>query len=134
VTGLPKALRDSGRQTMDCLGSSHVVPQQDNATVLWKHFLRVGACTCDIMLYSACAGNVGQQCGTKQSSDCATVGDHFLQQVFIARCWVIMTWYMMRQWNICRKGLFSESAWSARRQCQSTDQAESSQSECNRGV
>jgi hypothetical protein len=37
VTDLLKALRNSG----------HVVPQQDDATVLWKRFLRVGACTCN---------------------------------------------------------------------------------------
>jgi hypothetical protein len=60
VTDLLKALCNSG----------HVVPQQDNATVLWKRFLRVGACTGDVMIYSACAGDV--------SSDCATVGDRFL--------------------------------------------------------
>jgi hypothetical protein len=34
VTDLLKALRNSG----------HAVPQQDDATVLWKNFLRVGAC------------------------------------------------------------------------------------------
>jgi hypothetical protein len=50
VTDLLKALRNSG----------HAVPQQDNATVLWKNFLRVGACMGDV------------------SSDCATVGDRFL--------------------------------------------------------
>jgi hypothetical protein len=50
VTDLLKALRNSG----------HAVPQQDNATVLWKNFLPVGACTGDV------------------SSDCATVGDRFL--------------------------------------------------------
>jgi hypothetical protein len=61
VTDLLKALRDSGRRTVDCLGSGHVVPQQDDATVLWKHFLRVRACTCDVMLYSACTGDVRQQ-------------------------------------------------------------------------
>jgi hypothetical protein len=44
--------------------------QQDDATVLWKCFLRVGACTGDVMIYGACAGDV--------SSDCATVGDRFL--------------------------------------------------------
>jgi hypothetical protein len=37
VMDLLKALRDSGV----------VVPQQDDATVLWKCFLCVGACTCD---------------------------------------------------------------------------------------
>jgi hypothetical protein len=51
VTDLLKALRNSG----------HVVPQQDDATVLWKNFLRVGACTYDVMLYGACAGDVRQQ-------------------------------------------------------------------------
>jgi hypothetical protein len=51
VTDLLKALQDSG----------DVVPQQDDATVLWKRFLRVGACTCDVMLYGACAGDVRQQ-------------------------------------------------------------------------
>jgi hypothetical protein len=45
VTDLLKALLDSGRQTVDCLGSGHVVPQQDDATVLWSRFLRVSACT-----------------------------------------------------------------------------------------
>jgi hypothetical protein len=60
VTDLLKALRNSG----------HVVPQQDDATVLWKSFLRVGACTYDVILYGACAGDV--------CSDCATVGDRFL--------------------------------------------------------
>jgi hypothetical protein len=35
VMDLLKALLDSGRQTVDCLGSDHVVPQQDDATVLW---------------------------------------------------------------------------------------------------
>jgi hypothetical protein len=59
VTDLLKALRNSG----------HAVAQQDDATVLWKSFLRVGACTCDVMLDSACAGDV--------CSDCATVGDRF---------------------------------------------------------
>jgi hypothetical protein len=61
VTDLLKALRNSG----------HAVPQQDDATVLWKNFLRVGACTGDVMIYGACAGDVS-------SSDCATVGDRFL--------------------------------------------------------
>jgi hypothetical protein len=51
VTDLLKALRNSG----------HAVPQQDDATVLWKRFLRVCACTCDVMLYGACAGDVRQQ-------------------------------------------------------------------------
>jgi hypothetical protein len=60
VTDLLKALRNSG----------HVVPQQDDATVLWKHFLRVGACTCDIKIYGARVSDV--------CSDCATVGDRFL--------------------------------------------------------
>jgi hypothetical protein len=41
--------------------SGNVVPQQDNATVLWKRLLRIGACTCDVMLYGACAGDVRQQ-------------------------------------------------------------------------
>jgi hypothetical protein len=50
VTDLLKALRNGG----------HAVPQQDDATVLWKNFLRVGACTCDVMLYGACAGDVRQ--------------------------------------------------------------------------
>jgi hypothetical protein len=60
VTDLLKALRNSG----------HAAPQQDDATVLWKNLLRVGACTGDVMIYGACAGDV--------SSDCATVGDRFL--------------------------------------------------------
>jgi hypothetical protein len=51
VTDLLKALQNSG----------HVVPQQDDATVLWKRFLLVGACTCDVMLYGACAGDVRQE-------------------------------------------------------------------------
>jgi hypothetical protein len=55
-----KALRNSG----------HAVPQQDDATVLWKNVLRVGACTGDVMIYGACAGDV--------SSDRATVGDRSL--------------------------------------------------------
>jgi hypothetical protein len=50
VTDLLKALRKSG----------HAVPQQDDATVLWKNFLCVGASAGDV------------------SSDCATVGDRFL--------------------------------------------------------
>jgi hypothetical protein len=50
VTDLLKALRNSG----------HAVPQQDDATVLWKNFLRVGVCAGDV------------------SSDCATVGDRLL--------------------------------------------------------
>jgi hypothetical protein len=61
VTDLLKALRDSGRQAADCLGSGDVVLQHDDATVLWKRFLRVDACTCDVMLYGACAGDVRQQ-------------------------------------------------------------------------
>jgi hypothetical protein len=48
VTDLLKALRNSG----------HAVPQQDDATVLWKTILRVGACTGDVMVYGACAGDV----------------------------------------------------------------------------
>jgi hypothetical protein len=48
VTNLLKALRNSG----------HVVPQQDDATIQWKRFLHVGACTCDVILYGACAGDV----------------------------------------------------------------------------
>jgi hypothetical protein len=60
VTDLLKALRNSG----------HAVPQQDDATVLWKRFLRFGACTSDVMIYGAYAGDV--------SSDCATVGDRLL--------------------------------------------------------
>jgi hypothetical protein len=57
LTDFLKALRNSG----------HVVPQQNVATVLCKRFLRVGACTCDVMLYGACAGN--------DSSYCAIVGE-----------------------------------------------------------
>jgi hypothetical protein len=60
VTDLLKAL----------CNSDHAVPQQDDAAVLWKNFLRVGACTGDVMTYGACAGDVG--------SDCATVGDRSL--------------------------------------------------------
>jgi hypothetical protein len=33
VTDLLKALRDSSRRTVDCLGSGHMVPQQDDITV-----------------------------------------------------------------------------------------------------
>jgi hypothetical protein len=50
VMDLLKALRNSG----------HAVPQQDGATVLWKNFLRDGACTGDV------------------SSNCAAVGDRSL--------------------------------------------------------
>jgi hypothetical protein len=53
VTNFLKALRNS----------SHVVPQQDDATIQWKRFLRVCACTCDVMIYGACAGDVIQQKG-----------------------------------------------------------------------
>jgi hypothetical protein len=34
--------------------------------------------------------------GARQPSDCTTVGDHFLRQVFIAHCWVMMTNYEMQ--------------------------------------
>jgi hypothetical protein len=60
VTDLLKALRNSG----------DAVPQQDDTTVLWKNFLRVGACTGDVMMYGACAVDI--------NSDFGTVGDRFL--------------------------------------------------------
>jgi hypothetical protein len=34
-----------------------------HTTVLWRRFLRVRASTCDVMLYSACAGDVIQKYG-----------------------------------------------------------------------
>jgi hypothetical protein len=109
VTDLLKALRNSG----------HVVAQQDDATVLWKSFLRVGACTCDVMLDGACAGDV--------CSDCATVGDRFplgsgQQTNEMPGGWWRGTWRDNR--TAVASGVFGESAQSARRLYQSTDQAE----------
>jgi hypothetical protein len=60
VTDLLKALRNSGQ----------AVPQQDDATVLGKNFRRVSACTGNVRIYGAYAGDV--------SSECATVEDRSL--------------------------------------------------------
>jgi hypothetical protein len=88
------------------------------ATVQWKRFLRFRACTCDVMLYSAWAGDV-----IKQYKCLYLVAGHLPADEWAA--WVMMTWYMTQQQKRCRKRCFSEYAWSARRLYQSTDQGSS---------